>query len=448
MSWLDDLIGPVVAYEDGVEQTTRAKWNFIGAAISDNTATDSLDITVGSSAGESHTLYVDKGGNDTTAIRGAIGFPYLTIQAALDDAQSGDIVQVGPGTFTEKITFPELAAISLIGSGSERTFIRWTADDETLLIAPASTAIQNATIARLSIWSDGGGAASFTIKGTQLATKGIFVSGSLRMFDVYARTDSGLGASIRCAGTVRLDHVDTDALSVLEVDDALVQDSACDATTARWDATGTVPAGVTGLHSNRFRNCTMSSLAPQGVAQVDAWECLVTSTTTCTFTEDGAEYGKLRSNSVHHGAVIVGAASVAAVSSADLRGASMTALTATSSAGALRVTVEARGATVSGAVTANTLCDIDIRGGTYGSLAAAGSGTVERSTHRQTVALINGDTDITFAVPFTTANYSIAYERTVAANDVITPAAQKRNTGFRATAVAIDAAASCIIIHD
>ena len=87
-------------------------------------------IVAGASAGFSNMIYVDKAGNDSTGLRGDIRNPFLTINAALAAAQSGDIVQIGPGTWTEAVVLPELSSISLIGSGMDRTYIDGTAAGE------------------------------------------------------------------------------------------------------------------------------------------------------------------------------------------------------------------------------------------------------------------------------------------------------------------------------
>jgi len=66
-----------------------------------------------------NTIWVDKSGNDGTALPGRADLPYLTIGAALAAALSGNAVIVRPGTYAEEgLTVP--AGVSLIAEGSFR----------------------------------------------------------------------------------------------------------------------------------------------------------------------------------------------------------------------------------------------------------------------------------------------------------------------------------------
>jgi len=74
--------------------------------------------------GIANTVYVSKLGNDSTGVRGSIVYPFLTVQAAMNAAQSGDTVLVGPGIFQQTITWPHLTNVSLVGSGRDATTIQ------------------------------------------------------------------------------------------------------------------------------------------------------------------------------------------------------------------------------------------------------------------------------------------------------------------------------------
>lgn len=71
--------------------------------------------------GPSNVLYVDVAGSNTTGTRGDASKPYLTVQAAVNAASTGDQIRIGPGTFTSTaaITRPVgVTRLSFVGSGS------------------------------------------------------------------------------------------------------------------------------------------------------------------------------------------------------------------------------------------------------------------------------------------------------------------------------------------
>jgi hypothetical protein len=91
--------------------------------------TNGQRVTINASAGATspvftNQLYVDKSGNDSTAVRGSILFKYLTIPAAMSNAISGDAVNVGAGPFTNNVIMSN--GVTLRGIDWDRTIIYGT----------------------------------------------------------------------------------------------------------------------------------------------------------------------------------------------------------------------------------------------------------------------------------------------------------------------------------
>jgi hypothetical protein len=98
----------------------------------------------------SNTLWVDVAGNNTTASRGKADKPFLTISAAKAVAQSGDVIRVGPGTFTENGGIQLPSGVSLIGSGMGVTTIN--SDSSTMSGAHCIVALgTNSVVGNLTI---------------------------------------------------------------------------------------------------------------------------------------------------------------------------------------------------------------------------------------------------------------------------------------------------------
>ncbi len=179
-------------------------------------ALDTIDEHTHAPAGFSNYLYVDINGNDATGERGNSALPYLTIQAALNVALSGDIIKVGPGTFSEQIIFPELASISIIGSGKERTQIVYgtlDVNDHTVVIAPTASEIENSTIADITIYNPGFGRALY-VSGIDFAA---FNSGTLILDNIDIRSDSTGGCRCISVGQVKFSNCRTDRIQLYEV---------------------------------------------------------------------------------------------------------------------------------------------------------------------------------------------------------------------------------------
>jgi hypothetical protein len=75
-------------------------------------------------AGLGNVVYVGKNGADSSGQRNNIGKPFLTLAAAIAVAQVGDVIVVGPGTWTENVAWPQ--GVSSQGAGCEATHISGT----------------------------------------------------------------------------------------------------------------------------------------------------------------------------------------------------------------------------------------------------------------------------------------------------------------------------------
>lgn len=89
-----------------------------------------------SQAGLANCCYVSKGGNDSSGQRNNMGRPFLTIAAAMAASQSGDVIMLGPGRWTENVAL--LEDRSIVGSGQQATEINGT-----LTQTPGATSTNN-----------------------------------------------------------------------------------------------------------------------------------------------------------------------------------------------------------------------------------------------------------------------------------------------------------------
>lgn len=299
-------------------------------------------IVAGASAGFSNMIYVDKAGNDSTGLRGDIRNPFLTINAALAAAQSGDIVQIGPGTWTEAVVLPELSSISLIGSGMDRTYIDGTAAGEYkggITAQPTTTTLDYCTIADLTTYSGSFNGYGLLIDGTNLSTKGVCLARALILRNIRAHADTTYGARIRCVGIARVETCFLESLLSHEVGLLdIVATTVDSATEVQFYGGEDLPSGfstcyasITGSYLNHFR--------PSYAVHVNVSGCTCTGITAIATAEFYID-----ASGCQCGIVTINVAGESNANIAKLDGASMSSLAITRTAGTGIFSVSALGA--------------------------------------------------------------------------------------------------------
>ncbi len=102
--------------------------------------------------GGSNTLYVTTGGNDATALIGRMDLPWASVNTALSNAVSGNVVVIGSGAFTNLVSnMPVPAGVSLFGSGRGNTFLYFTNTSGFVATAGWIELSNNTTVVNLTI---------------------------------------------------------------------------------------------------------------------------------------------------------------------------------------------------------------------------------------------------------------------------------------------------------
>lgn len=129
---------------------TFASWN----TQADGSGTEFTEITVVTA---DITVYAQWTGSVHNLVKGTY---YTTIQAALDDAGTGNTIEVADGTYEENIIFPINKAIILSSvNGKGVTTIKGTGDDSVVTISgcPDGTILDGFTITGSNTAESGGG---------------------------------------------------------------------------------------------------------------------------------------------------------------------------------------------------------------------------------------------------------------------------------------------------
>jgi hypothetical protein len=302
--------------------------------------------------GFSSVVYVDKAGDDTTGARGDIGKPFLTIAAAMAVAQSGDVVRVGPGTWAERVIFPSLGSLSLVGSGVDATLIDHSEESEPVVYVYPTSEIDSILIRDLTVKVSGPGNA-IGIGGSAAKIWRVTIQ------DVRWRADDSSGASIESAYETHIAGCDGDAIGFGGCPKVFVSASSFEETSgAQWLDSNTTDWG-SAFNGAIFSGCSLGAFRAYGSASVTLTGCAATAFTAAEHL-DASTHGTATASGCNLGAVTISAiADTDRVATLD--GCHMASLTVSRASGTDDVIVSAVNATCVAEPVIGAGCDVDMR---------------------------------------------------------------------------------------
>jgi hypothetical protein len=152
-----------------------------------------------------NTLFVDAvyGDNDN-AQRNTQNRPYRTVQAAINAAQSADLISVGPGDFDEALVMrDDLSSLVIRGAGITATRIGNSAGDPALLVRPQTPQLNQLVLADLGLVKVAGAASVLRVDGTAVVSPDSSLQASLILLNILL-LNGGVEATIDCACIARL----------------------------------------------------------------------------------------------------------------------------------------------------------------------------------------------------------------------------------------------------
>jgi hypothetical protein len=293
--WLDGIMSLDIQ-ADGSAMPGRGALNLIGFDVADNPAQDRTDVSGALGRGPfAKVLYVDATrGDDTTAVRGNSGLPYKTIASALAAAESGDMVSIGPGNWTECLVHPNIATLRIVGSGRRVTNIANAAGVATATYGYASAGANAATrleIAHLTLVNNNG-ADALGVDGTLDAD--VFSSGLiLRDVDLLQTAGTKSFGFLR-VGLLDWEGVFSMAGSFNEVGRLRARYWDNDGRIAAFDYDSTDPLPGVGRAENDLEKCILGTitLARQATVRVGP-DCAVSAVSGKLTDEAGGTFGTL-----------------------------------------------------------------------------------------------------------------------------------------------------------
>lgn len=394
-----------------------------------STIRDGYDgYTVEGTGGISNILYVDsEGGDDITALRGSIVFKFKTIAAALSKAISKDLVFIGPGTYNEDLTLPDISELTILGSGRNATTINSTMFSITKISSAPITKLEImelSMVAPVTIFIDGQ---------SIVPNPGAFLNGYFFLKNVMI-TSSFVSMWIACAGgVVIMENVLSFSGVHLFGQTQMVLLGSCffnDTTFCDWDPALNLPTGGIKMEFN-CKACNFQDVELYNIvkAYFDASSSMVRLKVDQTGIPPTNNYAFVRSEAKHFEIEVDGYVGDYDYTVANFDRAIMESLDVDNiGVDGYRALVSARNSVITGSATAplsfvvnaRNLVDIDIIGATYdgNGLSQDGDGSIQRSYEMGTILAGIGANTITYDVPFTTTDYTITFTAWMAGADI------------------------------
>lgn len=152
-----------------------------------------------------NTLFVLKNGTDATGQRERLSCPYATLAGALADAQSGDLIWMGPGIFQGSVVIPpDLANLSIQGAGRDATRLTPTNSAECIEWSSAAP-MDSLTISDMSIDMGIVNQPAILIDGVPSGGASFGSTDGLRLYNINVfGMGSSVSVAIRCINSVEV----------------------------------------------------------------------------------------------------------------------------------------------------------------------------------------------------------------------------------------------------
>ncbi|MFZ4399390.1 MAG: hypothetical protein ACOYO1_05090 [Bacteroidales bacterium] len=379
-------------------------------------------------------LLVSKTGDDNTGARGNVALPFETVTAALNAAQTGDIIYIAPGTYDGYLLIPStIESITLRGSGTGATTL--TANNPMAVIYRDSNTpfhsceISNMTIKNIYNATGNTGLAVIMFDGYN-CTGGYFDSfPGLNLNNLLIVSDGYFATVNRCINFFNINSITNvnmstfTELTMVFAESSMGEIVNCITSMAfEYNYKNSNPQPQSGIGSINILQCNMNKLSINGVSKIECDNSTMAREIVADLSDNANNSAKIKfrgnCNSVDlkydfsYSKYIIADFDKAIIDS------SFNAYTLNSTDG-YGATISARNAIFNsyndGYITAGSGTDLDIRGSIFNqemlqcipAQSNLGSGTIDRSMHiEKTQGADNNPHSWAvagFNVPFTTA---------------------------------------------